>query len=73
MAFLDEVMVKQINTQAQEIHFRRALLTVLASILYAVGWITRKLFVVLWLTLTWSWAAIRLGWRDAGPKPTPKT
>lgn len=65
------VDIARINAEARQIHFGRMVLTVLAAILYAIGWITRKVFVVLWLTLTWSWAAIRIGWRDAAPKPTP--
>lgn len=72
MAFLDEVMVQQIGDEARDIQFRRTLLTAIASMLYAVGWIVRKAFVVLWLTLTWSGVAIRAGWRDAAP-PKPKT
>lgn len=67
------VDIGQIGADAREIHFRRAFLTALASILYAIGWTARKVFAVAWLALTWSWAAVRLGWRDAAPKPRPKS
>jgi hypothetical protein len=66
------VELARISDQARQIEFRRAFLTALASMLYAVGWITRKVFVVLWLALTWSWVAVRAGWRDAAPTPRTK-
>ena len=66
------VDIAQISAQAREVQFRRAFLTALAGMLYAAGWTARKVFVVLWLALTWSWIAIRSGWRDAAPNPRPK-
>jgi hypothetical protein len=63
------VDIGRITAEAREVQFRRAVLTALASVLYAVGWIVRKVFAVLWLVLTWSWTAIRLGWQDAGKPP----
>ncbi len=76
MAFIDDVMVKEIGDEARRIEFAavagkagRLLLTVLAAILFTAGWTARKAFVVTWLALTWSWAAIRFGWRQAAPKP----
>lgn len=66
------VDIGRISAEARQIEFRQAFLTALASILYAIGWAARKVFVVLWLALTWSWVAIRAGWRDAAPKPPKK-
>lgn len=78
MTFLDKVLVDEIGAEARRIEFAavagkagRLLLTVLAAILYSAGWTVRKAFVVGWLAVTWSWAAVRLGWREAAPKPRP--
>lgn len=64
------VDIGRISAEARQIDAKRVILTILAAVLYAAGWTTRKVFVVLWLALTWSWAAIRLGWREAAPKRT---
>lgn len=78
MTFLDEALVKEIGDEARRVEFAavagrfgRLLLTILAALLYATGWIVRKLFVVGWLAITWSWAAVRLGWREAAPNTAP--
>jgi hypothetical protein len=74
VAFLDEVMVEQIGREARRIRpgavARRVGLALLAAIgwlLFGVGWTVRKAFVVAWLSLTWSWTAIRVGWQAAAP------
>lgn len=66
------VDLARINTEARSIEFRRAFLTALAGMLWAVGWTARKTFVVAWLLITWSWTALRLGWQDAAPKSPQK-
>lgn len=78
MTFLDDALARQVGDEARKIEFSavagkfgRLLLTVLAAILYSAGWTVRKVFVVTWLAATWSWAAVRLGWREAAPKPRP--
>ena len=76
MAFLDDVLVRvpveQINREAREIHFWRAVATLLAGLLFAVGWLTAKAFAVLWLALVWSATAVKVGWQAgrAGPRTT---
>lgn len=76
MAFIDDTLVEQIGRDARQVdaaaaarRVGRFLLTILAGVLYTVGWTVRKTFVVGWLAITWSWAAVRLGWREAAPKP----
>lgn len=54
----------RINAEAREIHPGRALLSGVASVLYAVGWLARKSL----LAAGWCAACIRLGWRDAAPQ-----
>jgi hypothetical protein len=65
----------RISAEAQRIAARavarkagRLLLAAIGWFLFGVGWTVRKTLVVLWLAAAWSWTAIRLGWRDAGPK-----
>jgi hypothetical protein len=76
VAFIDDTLVEQIGQDARQVdaaaaarRIGRFLLTVIAGVLYTVGWTVRKVFVVGWLAFTWSWAAVRLGWREAAPKP----
>lgn len=43
----------------------RWLLTALAAVLYAAGWLTYKI----WFALAWCGAAIRVGWQEAHSRP----
>lgn len=44
----------------------RVLLTVVAAVLYALGWVAGKV----WVVLAWLGTAVLVGWRDATrPKP----
>jgi len=71
MVTVDTVVLDRITKQAREIRFSRVFLTVLASMFYAVGWITARGFGVLWLALTWSAVAVKVGWQE-GRKSAPK-
>lgn len=62
---LERVPVDRITARAREVHFGRSVLTLIAAVLFGLGWLVAKVFTVLWLALTWSWAAIALGWREA--------
>ena len=65
---LDRVPVDAITAQAREVHPGRAVLTVIAGVLFGVGWVTARVFSALWLAFTWSWVAVREGWESAhGP------
>lgn len=65
MAVLDRVPLDRITTEGRQIQFRRMLLTLLAGVLFAVGWSVAKLVGVLWLSVAWSAAAVKVGWQDA--------
>lgn len=69
---LDRVPVERISDQASRIQFSQVVLTILAALFYAVGWTAGKVFTVaqivlwgLWTGITWSVAAVRVGWTDA--------
>ena len=60
-----QLPLDEITAQAREVHFGRALLTVIAAVFYALGWAAGRFF----FAAAWSWTAVRLGWqagRQAG-------
>lgn len=66
---LHRVPVGRITAEARKIEFWRLVLTVLAGLLFGIGWLVAKGFGVLWLAITWSATAVKVGWRDARPTP----
>jgi hypothetical protein len=67
-AVLDRVPVDEITAQAKQVKFGRAVLTLVAAVLFGIGWVTSRAFAVLWLAFAWSWTAVRVGWESGhGP------
>jgi len=67
-AVLDRVPVDEITAQAKQVKFGRAVLTLIAAVLFGLGWVTSRAFAVLWLAFAWSWTAVRVGWEaEHGP------
>ena len=65
---LDRVPVDQITEQAQQVRPGRAVLTVVAAVLFGIGWVTARVFAVVWLSAMWCGVAVREGWRAShGP------
>ena len=65
---LDRVPVDEITEQAQQVKPGRAALTVVAAVLFGLGWVTARVFAVLWLAVMWCGVAVREGWRAShGP------
>jgi hypothetical protein len=62
---LDRVPLEHINRQAKEVHPGRTVLTWIAAVLFAVGWVACKVLGLLWLAAAWSFVAMREGWREA--------
>lgn len=56
--------VDEITAQAREVRFWRSVLTVIAAVLFGLGWLVAKAFGVAWLALAWSAVAVREGWRE---------
>lgn len=65
MAVLDRVPVDRITDQARQVHPVRTLLTVLAGLLYGLGWVVAKTFMALWFAGAWCAVAVKVGWVDA--------
>jgi hypothetical protein len=67
---LERVPVDRISSQAREVRFGRTVLTLIAAVLYGIGWVAAMAFTVLWLALSWSATAVRVGWQEARtPRP----
>jgi hypothetical protein len=64
MAFIDDSVINRINSEARDVRFSRIMLTILAGLLYGVGWIAARVFGLIWLTLAWSVIAIKVGWQE---------
>ena len=58
---MSAVRVDDITTQAREVALGRTLLTVVAAVFFAIGWIASTA----WLALCWCAVAVRAGWRQA--------
>jgi hypothetical protein len=65
MAVLERVPVDRITERARQVEFTRTVLTVLAGLLYSVGWLTAKALGGIWLAVAWSATAVRVGWSEA--------
>lgn len=64
----ERIPVDEISEQAKHAKPGRTLLTLVAGLLFGLGWAAAKLFAVAWLALCWSWTAVRVGWQAAhGP------
>jgi hypothetical protein len=50
----------EIGSRARELHFWRTVLTIVASVLFAIGWIVARV----WLALAWCMVAVKLGWQS---------
>ena len=63
--------VEQITARARAIRPGRTVLTVIAAVLYGIGWVAAKVFGVVWLAATWCAAAVQIGWEEARTPPGP--
>lgn len=71
MTFLDDVMTERITLEAREVRFWRTVATILAGLLFGLGFMVAKTFGLLWFALAWSVTAVRVGWRE-GRKSQPR-
>ena len=64
----ERIPLDDITEQAQQVKPGRAALTVIAAVLFGLGWVMARVFSVLWLAAMWSGVAVREGWRASrGP------
>lgn len=65
MAALEQVPLQRITAEARQVHFGRTVLTIMAGLLFGLGWLVAKTLGGIWLALAWSVTAVRLGWAEA--------
>lgn len=65
MTFFDQVLTERITAEARQTHFWRTVLTVIAGLLFGLGWIAYKTFAGLWFVACWCAAAVKVGWQEA--------
>jgi hypothetical protein len=64
-AALDRVPIDRISAEAREVKFGRTVLTVIAAVLYGIGWLAAKIVKVFWRAVVWCAIAVKVGWTDA--------
>jgi hypothetical protein len=65
VTWVQRVPVDRISKQAKEVRFWRTVATVLAGLLWGLGWCAAKVCALVWLALAWAVTAVRVGWADA--------
>lgn len=66
---LDRIPVDRITSEARQVSFGRTLLTIVAAVLFGIGWVVAKSFGAVWFVLAWCATAVRLGWSQARGRP----
>lgn len=62
------IPLERIRAEAKTFKFWRTVALAIAAVLFFVGWVTGKVFSLLWFVAAWCFAAVRIGWRDARRK-----
>lgn len=71
---LDRVPVERISAEAREAQFGWTLLTLIAAVLFGVGFIAAKTLGAVWLALAWSGTAVKVGFTEGrGAAPATAT
>lgn len=65
----ERVQLDDITAQARQVRFGRLLLTFLAAVFFAIGWVTGRAF----LALAWCGVAIRVGWQAGAARGPART
>ncbi len=61
----DRIDIERIDAEARRIDIGRGVLTLIAALFYALGWLLGKAVLVTVTAVAWSIAAARIGWQDA--------
>lgn len=64
MAVLTGELADRVSAEAEQVRPGLAVLTAVAAVLYALGWVVGVVFTVLGVVVRWSVAAVRVGWAD---------
>lgn len=63
----------QIREESRQLDPVKVLLTLAFALPVTVGWVARKVCVACWTVFSWTWTAVVVGWRSAGPQGSGKT
>jgi hypothetical protein len=67
-ALTERIPLEEITAQAREVRPGRTVLTVIAAVLFGLGWLSARVFAAAWLAVMWAGVAVREGWRAShGP------
>ena len=61
----ERVPLDRIEARARHARPGRAVLVVIASVLFALGWLACKALAVAWLAVAWCGSALAEGWQTA--------
>jgi uncharacterized membrane protein YedE/YeeE len=61
----ERVPLDRIEQRARQAHPGRVLLTVIAAVLFGLGWVAFKACAVMWLAVAWCASAVIEGWQSA--------
>lgn len=62
---LDDATMERIREEVRALTPLRSLLTLLAALLFSLGWLAARVLLTLWLGLAWAYAAVVVGWKSA--------
>lgn len=69
MAVLDRVPAGRVGTRTWDVRPGRAVLTVIAAVLFGLGWVAAKTSRAVWPALAWTGTALAIGWDEARGRP----
>ena len=61
----ERVSLDRIDRRARQAHPGRAALTVIAAVLFGLGWFAYKTLVAAWFAVAWCGSAVAEGWISA--------
>ena len=58
-------MRSRVTAEARTVEVLPTVLTLVAGLLWLVGWLAGKVLLALWFVLVWAAVAVRVGWVEA--------
>ena len=62
-AIYDRVEPERISEKARQVTFGKTLVRLIATVFFIVGWVTARVFTVVWFVVVWSALAVAEGWQ----------
>jgi len=58
-------MTDQVRAEARQVDLVKAILTALFLVPFVLGWLAALTVRACWAVISWTWAALVVGWRTA--------